>query len=816
MADGTIRVETKIDTSGAKADLEKMQKMCVDTKKNIEQATLNLGFKVKPVQIFSNSDLNKAKKRLEEIAAEIAAIQSQTDKDLQLAATDEQAAALLDMEKNLTQDLLAEQESLNLAVEEYEKAQERITAEKQRQKDLAEAEKEKNNAISDVNKEVNASAANDDFISRIQTVEQYNNALADTESRMCLIEQRTAQLAMQKGVDPESALEANGEYQKLKNRLDALQNTTKKFKSESKDAFQTAKKHAADMGNGIKSAIGQMAKYTLAIFGARNAFYAVKSAIRQAVSENEQLNNTVTAIKGLLASALAPAVERVVYYIQYGLAYLNLFIKTLTGVDLVANYNAKALKKQAEATKQAGKAAKEAKNQLASFDEKNMLGSTNNSASKDTTAIENAANENAAKTLDLPDVAGGKFEKICQSIKANIGEIEAFLGGALIAVGMILLVCGQIPLGIAAIVAGIALEALAIKNSNTMADKTKVLLNTIMIIAGGALLAIGLILCTTPATLQLGIALVAAGAALIIGAVALKVNEMPENARRILNLIMGIAGAALLAIGVILIMGFSTVPLGIALIAAGAAMLASAVVLAVNAMPDKVRSILMLIGGIASAALLVLGIILCATGVHLMLGVALIAAGAAGLVTVLALNKDVIKNWVSGAWNSVKSFWNAHIRPVFTKKFWMDKLQALPDGAKLAINVVLQTIENALNWITNGLNRIQFNVPDWVPGIGGYRMGFNFSPVRLPRLQYGGVVNAPGRGQALIAGEAGAEAILPLTNNTEWMDILADKVVDKMGKVPIINKFIVNDKTVFAEYKKSQAAFNFATNGGVL
>ena len=34
MADGTIRVETKIDTSGAKADLEKMQKMCVDTKKN--------------------------------------------------------------------------------------------------------------------------------------------------------------------------------------------------------------------------------------------------------------------------------------------------------------------------------------------------------------------------------------------------------------------------------------------------------------------------------------------------------------------------------------------------------------------------------------------------------------------------------------------------------------------------------------------------------------------------------------------------------------------------------------------------------------
>lgn len=84
-----------------------------------------------------------------------------------------------------------------------------------------------------------------------------------------------------------------------------------------------------------------------------------------------------------------------------------------------------------------------------------------------------SAIENAAATLDLPDVSGGKFEEICETIKANLGEIEAFIGGVLIAVGLVLLVCGQIPLGIAAIMAGIALEAAAIGNADTMKIKPK-------------------------------------------------------------------------------------------------------------------------------------------------------------------------------------------------------------------------------------------------------------------------------------------------------------------------------------------------------
>ena len=825
MADGSIRVETKLDTDGVEHGLEDVEKMCEDTKKqlekvgkelnleakvNVDTSAINniadeakseieklaeaLDFKVKPVSIVNESGLNKAHKKLENIKAEIERIQAETDKILPEATTDEQTANILAMEAEKTKKLIAEQKELNRAIEEYKVKKAQAATQKQAKTD-----------IKDVNSEVKNSLVGDDFLSKINTAEEYDAALAQVKSRMRQIESETQRLAAAKGIDPADALKTNAEYQKLKSKLDALVNTTKKFRQTSKDSFDTAKKSAASMGDGIKKAIGTMAKYTVAVFGARSAFYAIKSAIGSAVFENERLNNTVTAMKGLLAYALSPAIEKVVYYIQYGLAYLNLFIKTLTGVDLVAGYNAKALEKQAKATKEAAKAAKEANSQLAGFDEKNML--------SDPTANK-ASTENVAPTLDLPDVSGGQFEQICETIKANLGDILAFVGGAMIAVGLVLLVCGQIPMGIAAILAGIALTAAAIGNSDAMTDKAETLINTIMLIAGGALLAIGVILCTT-GMIHLGVALIAVGAALIISAVAMKVDELPNEAQTMIMKIMAIAGAALLVIGIILTFCVASIPLAVALIAAGAALLITAAVLAADKLPNDVRTFVMVVAAIASAAMLVLGIILIATGANLVLGVALLAAGAAGLVTVASLNKDVIKNWVSDAWNSVKNFWNTYIGKYFTEEWWKNKLNAIPDGAKAAINTAGYYIERGINGIIGKINTVSFNVPSWVPGIGGSVVGFNLPYVSIPRLERGAIVNNPGAGKHIIAGENGAEAILPLENHTEWMDTLADKIAEKIS-IPIINKFIVEGKEVFTAYNKNQQRYNFATNGGVL
>ena len=825
MADGSIRVETKLDTDGVETGVEDIEKMCEDTKKHIEKIgkELNLdvkvnadasaldtvaddaktelakiaealNFKVKPVSIVNESGLNKAEKRLADIQSEIERIQAETDKMLPEAATDEQAANVLKMEAEETKKLIAEQNELNRAIDEYKQKKAQAAVEKQARSD-----------IKDVNSEVKTSLVGDDFLSKINTAEEYDAALLQVRTRMSQIEAETQKLANAKGIDPRDALAANSEYQKLKAKLDALVNTTKKFKRTSQDSFEAAKQSAATMGDGIQKALKTMVKYTIAVFGARSAFYAIKSAIGSAVSENEKLNNTVTAMKGLLAYALSPAIEKVVYYIQYGLAYLNLFIKTLTGVDLVANYNAKALEKQAKATRENAKATKEAQNQLAGFDEKNMLSNSSSGATQ---------TENPVATLDLPDVSGGQFEQICESIKKNLGDILAFAGGAMIAVGLVLLVCGQFPMGIAAILAGIALTAAAIGNPNAMTDKVETLINSILLIAGGALLALGIILCSV-GNIPLGVALVAAGAALLVSAIAMKVDELPNEAQMMITKIMAIAGAALLVIGIILTFCAASIPLAVALIAAGAALLITAAVLAADKLPNDIRTFIMAITAIASAALLVLGIILIATGTNLMLGVALLAAGAAGLVTVAALNKDVIKNWVSAAWNSVKNFWNTYIGKYFTKQWWMSQLNALPDGAKAAINTAISYIERGVNYIVRKINSISFSVPTWVPGIGGSVVGFNLPYVSIPRLARGAIVNNPGAGKHIIAGEEGAEAILPLENHTEWMDVLAGKIAEMLS-IPIINKFYVEGKEVFSAYNKNQERYNFATNGGVL
>ena len=79
---------------------------------------------------------------------------------------------------------------------------------------------------------------------------------------------------------------------------------------------------------------------------------------------------------------------------------------------------------------------------------------------------------------------------------------------------------------------------------------------------------------------------------------------------------------------------------------------------------------------------------------------------------------------------------------------------------KTPINVIISGINSFLR----GLNRIQ--IPDWVPGVGG--RGFNIR--EIPHLAKGGVINSP---TLAMVGERGKEAVVPLENNTQWMEKLA-------------------------------------------
>lgn len=75
-------------------------------------------------------------------------------------------------------------------------------------------------------------------------------------------------------------------------------------------------------------------------------------------------------------------------------------------------------------------------------------------------------------------------------------------------------------------------------------------------------------------------------------------------------------------------------------------------------------------------------------------------------------------------------------------------LNAIVNGAKGVVNGMIGLFENmangaikAVNFIVRALNKLSWNVPSWVPGIGGKTFGFNIreiSEIRIPRFATGG------------------------------------------------------------------------------
>jgi phage-related protein len=96
--------------------------------------------------------------------------------------------------------------------------------------------------------------------------------------------------------------------------------------------------------------------------------------------------------------------------------------------------------------------------------------------------------------------------------------------------------------------------------------------------------------------------------------------------------------------------------------------------------------------------------------------------------------------------------------------------EAISGAVKSAINWILNKIESVINNFF-GLINSGIDVINAIPGVNIGKL----SMLSIPKLARGGIVNQPT--QAII-GEAGKEAVLPLENNTEWMDMLAEKIAN--------------------------------------
>lgn len=159
---------------------------------------------------------------------------------------------------------------------------------------------------------------------------------------------------------------------------------------------------------------------------------------------------------------------------------------------------------------------------------------------------------------------------------------------------------------------------------------------------------------------------------------------------------------------------------------------------------------------------------------------------------------------INTVWESAKGIFNGVINfvtGVFTgnwrqawegvKDIFKGIFDMLAGLVKAPINAVIAIINGAID----GINKIGFEVPDWVPFIGGKEFKVN-----VPKMQYlaqGGVVNRATLG---VFGEAGTEAVIPLKRNTQGLDLIAQKLAERLplggdtGGTYVINLVLENGK----------------------
>lgn len=262
----------------------------------------------------------------------------------------------------------------------------------------------------------------------------------------------------------------------------------------------------------------------------------------------------------------------------------------------------------------------------------------------------------AAGAVSLATAATINWEFLDGKFTDVLATLMGIIGGALLALGVILVVSGAfMPLGIALIALGAASMASAVALAwDSMPKQLKDVIADITAIVGGALIALGLILAFSGVATPLGIALIAAGAVSLVSAVALKWDSLTGTVKEKIMAIVALVSGALIGIGLILALTGVATPLGIGLIAAGAVGLAASASLNWNFLVEKVKGFLKELGIAVGSALLVLGIILCVTGVGLPIGIGLIVAGAASIVAGVALNWGSIKDKIKGVLQKIK------------------------------------------------------------------------------------------------------------------------------------------------------------------
>ncbi len=326
------------------------------------------------------------------------------------------------------------------------------------------------------------------------------------------------------------------------------------------------------------------------------------------------------------------------------------------------------------------------------------------------------------------DVNFGFYDKISDELNA----IMELFGGAELALGAVLCFSGaNIPLGLALMAFGAKnLIATAIVNWGSIETPVGKVLSTLQVILSGAALVVGSLLAFSGANIPLGIALMAAGAVNIASNAALNWDGCSDKVKTVISTITGIVGGALLAIGAIMCFSGVAMPIGITLMAAGAASLASSIALDWSKSAKGVQAAAGTIVSLAGKMSFAIGAILCFSGVGIPLGIALMAAGIGATVLGNSMNsqkgvdwgalgkkmvevgEDVVLGFLKGlgwfvAHSPLEIAWTYIVKPLIDA---VKKKLGIHSPSTVFADIGINTVKGLLNGILDGMK----GIADWV------------------------------------------------------------------------------------------------------
>lgn len=585
-----------------------------------------------------------------------------------------------------------------------------------------------------------------------QKLKAYDQQIADTNLKL------------------EEAKDQAGGLQKQMAMAAPAGNSVSESASKMGAAMERAKKSAEGFATRLKGVVTSALVFTVVSQGLakfREWMGRVIQTNDEASAAMARLRGSLLTLAQPLVNVLIPAFTTLVNVLTRIVSIAAQIVSSLFGTTVEQSAEAaENLYNESNAIEDVSGAAKKAGKSLAGFDEINQLSGDQPSG---------GAGGGVSAGGTAPDFTGPINDSLT-------GIVELFTGAALLALGAILTFSGaHILLGIGLMVLGaLAIWDAVSTNWNEIAAMLQGPLGILVGILSAAALVIGAILTFSGANILLGIGLMAFGAIGLATIASVNWDTIVAFVQENIDTIAVIVGAALLVLGAILTFSGGGLALGIGLLAAGAIILATEAAVNWDTIENALKGPIGTVVAIVSGALLVLGAILCFSGAGIPLGIALMAAGAIGLVTTASVNwntivekiKEVlgqITNAVTTAWNWLDDFTHGFLSDIFGafdeifgglidfiagvfsgdwERAWegvKSIFQGIWDGliaiAKAPINAIIGLINgaiDAINWIIDGINSISFDMPDW---LGGAHIGFSIGKIgKIPYLAQGAVI----------------------------------------------------------------------------